>query len=102
MITTIHGVLVVVGGRFIEVNYLLRVDSEVLEVGEEGLFECIAVYNVWVHSKEETNNFSVIMAKVISFNEDSVFVEPVKESNVVNCSTIDFSDGSAAVENAAD
>jgi len=51
VITAIHGMLLVVRGVFIKVNYLLGFDSEVLVVCEEGLFECVLVYNAWVYLK---------------------------------------------------
>jgi len=57
---------------------------------------------MWVNAEEESNNFGGLMAEVVSFKKYVVLVEPVEESDAVNSGILDFSEGSAAVEDASD
>jgi len=102
VISAVHGMLVVVRRRFVDVDDFLRVDGEVLKVGEEGFLECVAVYNAWVNLEEKPNDFGVVMAKVIGFNEDLMVGEPIEESEVVDGGVFEFGDREGAAENAAD
>jgi len=62
----------------------LQFDSEMLEVSDEHFFKHITVDNAWMHLLEETNDLGVFTAKVVGIDKDSLFVEPVKNSDVVD------------------
>jgi len=42
------------------------------------------VNDSWVDFEEKSDNFGVLMAKVVGFEKDSVFVEPINKGAVID------------------
>jgi len=92
VIAAIHSMLVVFGCRFVQIDDGLGVNSEVLEIGDEGFFECIAVNDARVYLEEKADYFRVLMAEIVGFDEDAMIVEPVEQSAVVDGGVFKFGD----------
>jgi len=73
-----------------------------LKVCKEGFLERVAMYDARVDLEEEPNDFGVVMAEVVSFNEDSVIGKPIEKSEGVDGGVFEFGDGKRTAENAAD
>jgi len=101
MIATVHHMLIMLCCGFIKVNDFLGVDGKILEVGVERFFQCIMVNDAGVNLEEEADNFGILMAKIISFNEDAMFVEPVEKSDIFDSGVFEFRNQTGAAEDAA-
>jgi len=102
VIATIHGVLIVVSSRFVEVDDELQIDGEVLKVGPEEFFEDLSACDAWVDVEEKTDDLGSIMSEVVGFNENLFCMEPIENGNVVDGGGFDVCNRFGAAENAAD
>jgi len=76
--------LVVLRRGLVEVDNELRVDAEVLKVGGQGVFQCIAVYNARMDFEKKSDDFCRFISEVVRFQKDALLVEPIDKGGVVN------------------
>jgi len=59
------------------------------------------VDNTQVNLKEKSNDFGVIIAEIVGFEEDAVVGEPVKKLEVFDGNVFEFGDWLRAADNAS-
>jgi len=84
MISTIHGAQIMIIGWWDKADHLLRIYFQCLKALLQLLLECIVVGNLWVNSKQQSYNFSLVRDKIVYLDKHHVLVKPIDEFGFIN------------------